>query len=101
MALVREPSDIIIPLRTLLGDLSYLLRPQHGDARQKAVIHVVVGHDDVALLLLRQHKLHIILYVGSCFNESSINVTGYEIEILKRCCSSRTTLVISSFVFFF
>ena len=64
----------------LLGNLPYLLRPQYSDARQEAVVLVVVGHNDVAPLLLRQDKLHIVLDVGSRLNESGINVAGREVD---------------------
>ena len=66
-------------LMGLLRYLPYLLWPQHGDTWQETVIFIVVGHDDVALLLLRQHKLHVVLNVGSRLNKSGINVLSREV----------------------
>ena len=63
-----------------MGYLPYHLRAQHGDAWQEAVVLVIVGHDDVAFLLLRQHELHIVLDVGTRLNEGGIDVTGREVD---------------------
>ena len=67
----------------LLRNFPYLLWAQHGDALQEAVVLVIIGHDDVALLLLRQHKLHVVLDVSSRFNESGIDVVGREVDDIK------------------
>ena len=64
----------------LFRNLPYLGWTENLNALQETVVPVIVGHYDVALLLLRQHKLHIILNVGSRFLESGINVASSEVD---------------------
>ena len=64
----------------LLRDRPDALRLYDAKIEEQTVVFEVVSNDDAALLLPRQHILHIILNVAIGLNESSINVAGYEID---------------------
>ena len=49
-------------------------------AQQEAVVLVVVGDDDAALLFASQHKLNVVLDVGSRLVEGSVDVLHREVD---------------------
>ena len=69
-----------VGLVELLRDRPDTLRPYDAKIKEQMVVFKIVSDDDVALLLPRQHILHIILNVATGLNEGSINVAGSEID---------------------
>ena len=70
-------------------------------AQQEAVVLVVVGNDDAALLLAGQHELHIVLDVGTRLVERRVDVLHREVDDGEAMLQLANDTRISSFVLCF
>ena len=80
VSVVHKSRSVGVEGVELLRDRPDALRLYDAKIEEQTVVFEVVSNDDAALLLPRQHILHIILNVAIGLNESSINVAGYEID---------------------